>query len=117
MILPASGVRVYVAPGSTDMRKASGTLSMLVQGQWSLDPFSGHLFAFCNRRRNLVKVLYWDRNGFCLWQKRLERQKYRWPADRAAVLELDMRRLRWLLEGLELEKIHGHRELSYTTVL
>jgi len=90
---------------------------MLVQGEWALDPFSGHLFAFCNRRRNLVKVLYWDRNGFCLWQKRLERERFRWPAGRAEVLELDMRRLRWLLEGLELEKIRGHRELAYTTVL
>ncbi len=117
MILPASGTRVYIAPGSTDMRKASGALSMLVQGQWSLDPFSGHLFAFCNRRCNLVKVLYWDRNGFCLWQKRLERQRFRWPIDRNEVLELDQRRLRWLLEGLELENVRGHRELAYTTVL
>jgi transposase len=117
MMLPSAGTRVYLATGRTDMRKAINGLSMLVQGALELDPFSGHLFAFCNRRRNLVKLLYWDRNGFCLWMKRIERQKFRWPETAAAVMELDLRQLRWVLEGLELSKIRGHRQLSYSTVL
>jgi transposase len=117
MMFPSAGTRVYVATGGTDMRKAINGLSMLVQGALELDPFSGHLFAFCNRRRNVVKVLYWDRNGFCLWMKRIERQKFRWPETAATVMELDLRQLRWVLEGLELSKIRGHRQLSYSTVL
>ena len=68
---PSPGRRVYLATGSTDMRKAICGLSMLVEGALELDPFSGHFFAFCNRRRSIVKVLYWDRNGFCLWQNQL----------------------------------------------
>ena len=60
--------RVYVAVGVTDLRKAVNGLSILVQQQMRQDPFGGAYFAFSNRGRNRVKVLYWDRNGFCLWQ-------------------------------------------------
>jgi transposase len=117
MRVPSSNTRVYLATGSTDMRKAIGGLSMLVEGALELDPFSGHLFGFCNRRRNIVKILYWDRNGFCLWQKRLERDRFRWPGSAAAVLELEPRELEWLLEGLDVKAIRPHRELHYSTVL
>lgn len=118
MRAPAAGTRVYLATGSTDMRKAINGLSMLVEGSLELDPFCGHLFAFCNRSRKIVKVLYWDRNGFCLWQKRLEgSNRFRWPVSAQAVLELDKRELGWLLEGLELSVLRPHRELTYTTVL
>ena len=60
------GLRVYLAVGVTDMRKSINGLSILVQDQLDLDPLSGHLFVFCNRRRDMVKVLYWDRNGLVL---------------------------------------------------
>ena len=117
MFVNWDSVRVFVRPGATDLRKQINGLAALAQTDMGQDPLSGNLYLFSNQDRRLLKALYWDRNGFCLWQKRLERQRYLWPADRAEVLELDMRRLRWLLEGLELEKIRGHRELSYTTVL
>ena len=117
MRAPAAGTRVYLATGSTDMRKAINGLSMLVEGSLEIDPFCGHVFAFCNRSRKIVKVLYWDRNGFCLWQKRLERERFRWPSSVGAVLELDIRELGWLLEGLEITTLRPHRELAYTTVL
>ena len=71
----AGGVRVYLATGVTDMRKSINTLSILVAEQMDLDPLSGHLFAFCNRKRDTLKILYWDRNGFCLWHKRLEQHR------------------------------------------
>jgi len=64
---------VYVCRDVVDFRKGMGSLSVLVEGSLALDPFSEHLFVFCNRGRDKVKVLYWERNGFCLWQKRLER--------------------------------------------
>ncbi|RZB29715.1 MAG: transposase [Desulfobacteraceae bacterium Eth-SRB1] len=62
MLLTSSQMRVYLALGNTDMRKAINGLSILVQESMELDPFSGHLFVFCNRRRNILKILYWDRN-------------------------------------------------------
>lgn len=111
------GVRVYLAVGATDMRKAINGLSMLVAGRMELDPFSGHLFAFCNRARTIVKILYWHRNGFCLWQKRLERHRFSWPMSEAEVMAVGARELSWLLEGLDPESIRGHPELEYTTLL
>jgi len=84
-------VKVYVVPGVTDMRKAIDGLSVIVEEGLELDPFSGHLFCFCNRHRDMVKVLYWDRNGFCIWQKRLERGRFEWPRDEDEVMKLDVR--------------------------
>lgn len=112
MMLPAH-TRVHLATGHTDMRKAINGLSILVQHRMALDPFAGHLFAFCNRRRSMVKILYWDRNGFCLWQKRLERDKFIWPESRRQVMDLDARQLRWLLEGLDIQQSDGHKSLQY----
>ena len=74
MIFPAfPGVKVYLAAGVTDLRKSINGLFMLVADYLELDAFSGHLFAFCNRKRDMVKVLYWDRNGFCLRQMDMNR--------------------------------------------
>ena len=109
-------LQVYLAVGSVDMRKAIDGLSIMVANQFQLDPFAGHMFAFSNRRRTVVKVLYWDRNGFCLWQKRLERERFRWPESREEVLAIGHRELRWLLDGLEIDQRFGHRALKYSTV-
>ena len=116
MFLPAH-TRIYLAVGSTDMRKAINGLSILVEDQLELNPFSGHLFVFCNRRRNMIKILYWDRNGFCLWQKRLEKHFFTWPESRQQVLQLDARQLSWLLEGLDIGLLDGHQSLCYQTVI
>ena len=106
---------VYLALGATDMRKQIDTLAATVQERLGLGPFSGALFVFCNRRRTTLKILWWDRNGFCLWQKRLERQRFRWPEREAEVAEVGVRELGWLLEGLDMEK--AHKELRYETVV
>jgi len=110
------GLRVYLAVGATDMRKSINGLSILVQEQLDLDPLSGHLFAFCNRRRDVVKVLYWDRNGFCLWHKRLEKERFRWPESAEEVLQIDSRELGWLMEGLSLYQEAAHGRLCYKEV-
>jgi transposase len=117
MLVAPANTKVYLAAGVTDMRKAINGLSILVEGQLELDPFSGHLFVFCNRRRNMIKILYWDLNGFCLWQKRLEKHRFRWPESREQVLRLDPRQLSWLLDGLEIRQCKAHDQLSYSTVL
>jgi transposase len=109
-------VQVYIVVGHVDMRKAIDGLSMLVSQRFALDPFTGHMFAFSNRRRTVVKVLYWDHNGFCLWQKRLERERFRWPESREEVLSIGHRELRWLLDGLEVNQRQAHRALSYSAV-
>ena len=73
--LPPS-VKVYVSTDETDMRKSIDALSIMVQEILKKDPFSGHLFVFCNKRGDKIKILYWDRNGYCLWYKRLATPGY-----------------------------------------
>jgi transposase len=98
------------------MRKQINGLSIQVEQTMELDPFSGSVFVFCNRRRSIVKVLYWDRNGFCLWQKRLERERFRWPETAEEVMAISPWQLRWLLDGLELVQGNAHRQLQYSSV-
>ena len=116
MFISSPVVKVYLALGHTDMRKAINGLSIVVE-QLELDPFSGHLFVFSNRRRKILKILYWERNGFCLWQKRLEKQRFKWPKTEAEVIEVGQRELRWLLDGLKIVQKSSHRQLHYETVL
>ena len=110
----ASASKVYIALGATDMRKSINGLSLLVADQFDLDVFSGNLFAFCNRRRDLIKILYWDDNGFCIWMKRLEKDIFRWPDSEQDVMEISRTALDWLLSGLDLRQ--AHKRLNYTMV-
>jgi transposase len=116
MFFELSNARVYLALGNTDMRKAINGLSILVEQRLDLDPFSGHLFVFCNRKRTIVKTLYWDRNGFCLWQKRLEKHRFKWPESTEQLRKVGLRELRWLLDGLEIHPQTAHEKLTYTAV-
>ncbi len=113
MFSPANSAQVCIATGVTDMRKSINGLSILVADQLELDPLSGHFFAFCNRRRDIIKVLYWDRNGFCLWHKRLERDRFHWPETEEDVLNIHGHELSWLLNGLSLNQCEAHQKLSY----
>ncbi len=115
MFFPGKSVQVYLATGATDMRKSIDSLSILVSDLLDLDPFSGYLLCFCNRKKDMVKILYWDRNGFCLWHKRLEKDRFRWPQSEREVVTTDGRQLSWLLEGLSLTQGTSHRQLSYAT--
>lgn len=110
----ASASKVYIALGATDMRKSINGLSLLVVDQFDLDVFSGNLFAFCNRRRDLIKILYWADNGFCIWMKRLEKDIFRWPDSEQDVMEINRTALDWLLNGLDLRQ--AHKRLEYTSV-
>ncbi|MAE43834.1 MAG: IS66 family insertion sequence hypothetical protein [Magnetovibrio sp.] len=101
MITVPTGVRVYLALGRTDMRKGMPGLAVLVQEVLKKDPFAGHLFVFRGRRGDLVKVLYWDNQGFCLFAKRLERGRFVWPSTQAGVAHLSAAQLGMLLEGMD----------------
>jgi transposase len=109
---PLQNLRIFLKPGITDMRKSINGLSGIVQNQLRLNPYDQSLFAFGNRRKDLVKILYWDRNGFCLWQKRLEKDRFPWPADEKQVMEITSEQLNWLLNGIDFRKAHA--ALYYT---
>jgi transposase len=109
-------LKVYLAPGATDLRKSIDGLSVLVEHQLELNPFSGYLFGFCNRKKTTVKLLYWDHNGFCLWMKRLEAQRFQWPDTNVKTLSISQRELSWLLDGLPLKQKRAHRALHFSTV-
>jgi transposase len=101
MITVPAGVRVYLALGPTDMRKGFDGLSLLAQEVLQEDPFSGHLFVFRGRRGDLIKVLYWDGQGLCLFAKRLERRRFIWPQAREGTVTLSPAQLAMLLEGID----------------
>jgi transposase len=114
MMLEHFSGTIYLAVGSTDMRKAINGLSILVEQAMDLNPFSGDLFVFCNRQRTIIKILYWDHNGFCLWQKRLEKHKFKWPNSRVDVMTIATKQLSWLLAGLDFTS--AHQQLTYSVV-
>jgi transposase len=116
MFYSLSGIKVYLVLGITDMRKSVNGLSILVSEHIGFDPLSGHLFAFCNRRKNILKILYWERNGFCLWYKKLEKSVFKWPRSEAEVLEIRERELRWLLDGLVLNQPRAFKDEHYQEI-
>ena len=101
MITVPAGVRIYLACGVTDMRKGFDGLSMLAQEVLKQEPFSGHLFVFRGKRGDLVKVLYWDGQGFCLFAKRLEKGRFVWPITKEGSVTLTPAQLSMLLEGID----------------
>jgi transposase len=98
--IPA-GVKIYLACGVTDMRKGFDGLSLIAQDALKQDPFSGAIFAFRGRRGDLMKRLYWDGQGFCLFAKRLEQGRFTWPSTATGAVTLSPAQISMLLEGLE----------------
>jgi len=107
MLSPA--VRVYLATGTTDLRRSIDGLSMLVRDRLTLDPLSGHLFLFRNRRGDRLKVLAWDRSGFCVLYKRLEQGTFAWPDDGTAVVEMRSSDLALLIAGVDVAQTRRRR--------
>ena len=101
MFFPEAQVRVWLYTRPTDMRKSFDGLSALVKDKLQENPASGHLFVFINRKRTHLKVLYFDRHGYCVWAKRLERGRFISSWQQARDLELDVTGLKLLLEGIE----------------
>jgi len=119
MLSEVSINRVYLARGSTDLRKSIDGLAVLVKEAFELNPFSPYLFVFCNRGRDKLKILYWDQNGFWLYYRRLEQGKFQWPSDNqdSTPLKITRRQLGWLLDGLSLEQKQAHPEVMARTVI
>ena len=111
LTLPPS-VRVFLAPGATDMRKQFDGLAQAAREVIKQDPLSGHLFVFCNRRRDRLKILVWDRSGFWLMAKRLERGTFAWPVSRSNSnegIELTAEELSAMLGGFDIARVPKRR--------
>jgi len=110
--------QVYLAVGATDMRKSIDSLAAEVQVALHLDPFSSCLFVFCNRRKDKLKILFWERSGFWLCYRRLERGTFRWPkAGDQGTVAVTRRELRWLLDGLDLDLKGAHEDVNVRVVV
>ena len=104
---------VYLHREPIDFRKNINGLAALVEHDLALDPFAPAAYVFGNRRRDRIKILGWNRNGFWLLQKRLERERFIWPRENQRVIELTVQQLHWLLEGIDLAAMRGHEILRY----
>ena len=103
--------RVIIACGRTDMRKGIDGLATLVQELFNLDPFTNTLFLFCGRRKDRIKALYWEGNGFVLASKRLEEGVFQWPKDSDEARQITPQQYRWLMEGLKVDQPKAHHEI------
>jgi len=114
MIIDLSKVKIFVRAKHTDMRKQINGLSALVQEEMKLDVFGNNIFLFCNKSRNRLKILYWDRNGFTLYLKKLEKDKFPWPKHLKDVKEITQEEIKLLLSGIDFW--NAHKQLFYEKV-
>jgi transposase len=111
----SKGTPVYISTGVTDMRKSICGLAAIIQGSFGMDPFCGAFFVFCNRDKNKIKTVFWDKDGFVLYYKRRERGRFVWPAtfetedDTISIKSSDLDRL---LAGLSMEQFTPHRDYA-----
>ena len=104
--------RVFVRMGFTDMRKQINGLSAIIQELKSDCPFDGSYYVFCGKTRKVIKIVYWDKNGFCLWLKRLEQDSFPWPKAGDELEEMTRQHIRLLLRGIDVWKEHKRIEYA-----
>jgi len=114
MFINQDNFKVFLYLGKIDMRKAVNGLSLTVQDELKENIFSENLFVFCSKNKTRIKILYWDKTGFCLWYKRLEKDKFKWPKSAEQAILISKEELSWLLKGLDFRS--AHRALSLKEV-
>lgn len=112
MFFPESQVRIWLCTVPTDMRKSYNGLSALVKNRLQGNPLSGELFVFVNRRQNQMKVLYFDRSGYCIWSKKLEQGQFVVRGAPGGKRQLNWTQLKLLLEGIEIKKSRQYKRYS-----
>ena len=114
MIRPASSIKkVYLHRKPVDMRKQMDGLSTIIQYDLASDPFSGSLFVFINKAKDKLKILTWENNGFIVWYKRLEQEKFAWPKlDDRNMLTISGDELNFLLDGYDIWALKPHQKLE-----
>ena len=111
---PASTLpQVFIYRQPVDFRKSFRGLVAIVENELGHNPFEGHLYAFTNRRRNKIKCLFWEDNGFVLYYKSLAEEKFKWPKGDEEVLTLNGQQMNWLLDGYDISAMKGHKKLHY----
>ena len=104
---------IYLHLSPIDFRKSINGLLVMVENELKMNAFTGALFLFCNKKRDKLKCLYWDKTGFALWYKRLEKHKFKWPNEmELRHMHLSEQQLHWLLSGFD---VIGHQPLQYRT--
>ena len=104
--------RVFVRPGFTDMRKQINGLSAVIQELRPESPFDGSYYVFCGKTRRVIKIVYWDTNGFCLWIKRLENDSFPWPKNGDEFDEMTRQNIRLLLRGIDVWREHKRADFA-----
>lgn len=113
MFFPESHVKIWLYTKSTDMRKSFNGLVSLVKNELKEKPLSGNLFVFINRKQTHLKILYFDRSGYCIWMKRLEEGRFQYPSGSGDKTALDLTRLTCIIEGIDLQSIHQRKRYSH----
>ena len=108
---------VYIALGYTDLRRGIDGLAAVVQESFELDPFTNTLFLFCGRRKDRIKSLLWEGNGFLLLYKRLETRSFQWPRTGEEARQLTPQQYRWLMEGLSIDQPKAHRPITGLSII
>ena len=118
MIRPGNDLpEIFLCLAPVDFRKGIVGLAALVESELDLDPLSSQLFVFTNRRRNSIKILFWERNGFCMWMKRLEKDRFHWLRRTGeSVGRITGQQLNWLLDGYDITRMKPHKTLEYQCV-
>jgi transposase len=109
----AADLRVYLHREPIDFRSGINSLAIIVEQSMGLSPFERAVFAFCNRRRNRIKLLFYDRCGFVMLLRRLEEDKFHWPRRPQSVMTLSTEQLHWLLDGIDIEAVRRHPDRQY----
>lgn len=104
---------VYLAVGATDLRNNIDGLIVKIKYQFKLDPFTPAMFVFCNKARNKLKIIFWDKNGFWLYYRRLDSGTFNWPmkSDENRTIAVTEQQLSWILDGLSMEQKAAHPEV------
>ena len=114
---PVDSAEIYLCTTPIDFRKGIKSLAVMVEAELELNPFSEQLFLFTNRRRDRVKLLYWERTGFCLWMKLLEQARFIWPDPLGGDINLTAQQFQWLMDGYDLTRMKPHATLHYQSLL
>ena len=112
MLKNLSADHIYIVCGHTDMRKSIDGLAAIIQQQFQLDLFSSSAFLFCGRRRDRLKVLLWEEDGFLLLYKRLENGKFTWPRNEQEVRDLTHEQYIWLMQGLSVDQPKAIKKIT-----
>lgn len=108
---------IYLHRDPVDFRKSINGLSLVIEQAMELSPFADALFVFCNKRRDKLKVVYWDQSGFALWYKRLESEKFKWPRKHAQeTVTLSTEQMDWLLRGFDITQLKPHQMLVFDSI-